>query len=169
MTHLLMVGAKALIGLTILAAPPAMAASAKDTPKMNVILAPPPAGKGQVVFFRPSAMGMAIRCTIRENGKMIGRVGNGKYMVLTAAPGPHKYTTKTEATDELNLEVEPDETTYVKCKIAAGIMAGRPNLSPATKADFDAKSVKMGMQDMAKLAGQIAEDEAELAKSATAK
>ncbi len=149
--------------------PAASAYAAADAPKTPVAVPAPPAGKGQVVFFRPSAMGMAIRCTIRENGKMIGRVGNGKYMIMTADPGPHKYTTKTEATDELNLEVEPDETTYVKCKIAAGIMAGRPNLSPATKADFDAKSAKLEMQDMSKLAEQIAEDEAELAKAGTAK
>jgi Protein of unknown function (DUF2846) len=140
-------------------------AASKDAPRMSVVVPTPAAGKGQVVFFRPSAMGMAIRCTIRENGKMVGRVGNGKYMIITADPGAHKYTTKTEATDELNLEVEPDETTYVKCKIAAGIMAGRPNLSPATKADFDAKSAKLEMQDMSKLA----EDEAELAKAGTAK
>lgn len=145
-----------------------VAASAAKEAATPVAVPAPPAGKGQVVFWRPSAMGMAIRCTIRENGKMIGRVGNGKYMILTAEPGPHKYTTKTEATDELNLEVEPDETTYVKCKIAAGIMAGRPNLSPSNKAEFDAKSAKLEMQDMSKLAEQIAEDEAEQAKAAAA-
>lgn len=147
---------------------PLSAGIAADSGAPVVVPAPPP-GKGQVVFFRPSAMGMAIRCTIRENGKMIGRVGNGKYMILPAEPGPHKYTTKTEATDELNLEVEPDETTYVKCKIAAGVMSGRPNLSPATKADFDEKSAKLDMQDMSKLAQQIKEDEAEMAAAAGAK
>lgn len=141
---------------------PAWAADKKEA-KVPVVVPAPPAGKGQVVFFRPGGAGMAIRCTIRENGKMIGRVGNGKYLILTAEPGPHKYTTKTEATDELNVEVEPDETTYVRCKIAAGILAGRPNLSPAVKSDFDAKSAKMKPQDLTELAADIAEDEKEQA------
>jgi hypothetical protein len=148
------------------AVPTTMAVAAKKemAPKMAVAVPAPPAGKGQVVFFRPSAMGMAIRCTIREGGKMIGRVGNGKYFVMVAEPGPHKYTTKTEATDELNVEVEPDETTYVKCKIAAGIMAGRPNLSPSTPAEFDGKSAKLKLQDPAEMAKDMAEDEAEKTK-----
>jgi hypothetical protein len=155
------------LAATMLTAPVAVFAATK-APKVPVVVNAPPAGKGQVVFFRPGGAGTAIRCTIRENGKMIGRVGNSKYFILTAEPGPHKYTTKTEATDELNVEVEADETTYVKCKIAAGFIAGRPNLSPADKAAFDAKSAKLKPQDMTKLAEDIAEDEKELAAKATA-
>lgn len=141
---------------------PAIAAE-KKAAKVPVVVPAPAPGKGQIVFFRPGGPGMAIRCTIRENGKMIGRVGNGKYLILPAEPGPHKFTTKAEATDEINIEVEPDETTYVRCKIAAGILAGRPNLSPAIKSDFDAKSAKLKPQDLAELAADIAEDEKELA------
>jgi Protein of unknown function (DUF2846) len=155
------------LATTMLSAPVAVSAATK-APKVPVVVNAPPAGKGQVVFFRPGGAGTAIRCTIRENGKMIGRVGNGKYFIMTAEPGPHKYTTKTEATDELNVEVEADETTYVKCKIAAGLIAGRPNLSPADKAAFDAKSAKLKPQDMTKLAEDIAEDEKELAAKAAA-
>lgn len=128
-----------------------------------VVVPPPPAGKGQVVFFRPSAMGMAIKCTVREGGKMIGRVGNGRYFVHVTDPGAHTYTTKTEATDTLATEVEADETQYVKCKIGMGFMAGRPNLSPADKAAFDEKSPNLKPQDAAKMAEEIAEDEAEQA------
>ena len=144
----------------VLATPGAIAAETAATP---VVIAPPPPGKGQVVFFRPSAMGLAIRCTIRENGKMIGRVGNGKYFVMVAEPGAHQYTTKTEATDTINIEVEPDETQYLKCKIAAGIMAGRPNLSPSSQAEFDGRSAKLKLQDAEDMAKAIAEDEAEMA------
>lgn len=144
------------------------AASASDTPAKAdapAIAAPAP-GKGQVVFYRPSGMGPLIRCTVREEGKMVGRVGNGKYFVVEAEPGAHSYSAKTEATDTVRVEVEPDETTYVKCKIAMGIMAGRPNLSPSTADEFAKVGAKLKPQDMAEMAKDIAADEAKQAKGA---
>ena len=144
---------------------PAVAAD-KEAPAALAIPAPVP-GQGQVVFFRPSAfVGSAIRCTVREDGKMIGRAGNGRYFVIAAAPGKHSFTTKTEATDTLNVEVEPDETTYVKCKIGMGVWAGRPNLSPGSAEEFAASSNKLKLADADELAKAIADDQAEQAKKA---
>ncbi|MGC4250194.1 MAG: hypothetical protein QM605_01680 [Sphingobium sp.] len=140
-------------------------AAATDAP---VVIPPPPPGMSQVVFFRPGAMGMAISCNIRENGKMLGTTNNGRYWVLTTAPGPHVFTTKSEATDTLNIEAEPDETQYVKCKIGMGIMAGRPNLSPSTKEEFDSKSARMRLADPEKAARAIAEDDAKRAAAGAA-
>lgn len=160
-----------MIALAAAAATPAFAA---DTPAPAIAPVPaqtavpaPTAGQGQVVFFRPGAfVGSAIRCTVREDGKMIGRAGNGRYFVVPAAPGRHSFTTKTEATDTLNVEVEPDETTYVKCKIGMGLVAGRPNLSPATPEDFAKVAAKLKPQDADEMAKDIAEDQAEQAKKA---
>jgi Protein of unknown function (DUF2846) len=144
----------------------AVAAKTEKAAKKGAVIVPPPAGKGQVVFWRPGTIvGAAIRCTVREEGAMVGRLGPGKYFVLVREPGLHKFTTKTEATDDLSLEVEADETTYVKCKIGAGIAAGRPNLSPSTKEDFGKKAAKMKLQDQTDMASDIAEDEAKKAKS----
>ena len=135
--------------------------------KAPVTVPAPAAGQGQIVFYRPGAfVGSAIRCTVREEGKMIGRAGNGRYFIVSAAPGKHTYTTKTEATDTLNVEVEPDETTYVKCKIGMGVVAGRPNLSPSTEAEFAAVSAKLKPQNAEDMAKAIAEDEAERATKA---
>lgn len=142
-------------------APSALAAA--DAPAAPVVIAPPAKGEGQVVFFRPSAMGMAISCNIREDGKMLGTTNNGRYWVLQTTPGVHKYTTKSEAVDTVNVNVESDETTYIKCKIAAGIMAGRPNLSPSSKEEFDGKSAKMKLGDPEKMAKAIANDAEKMA------
>lgn len=149
---------------TSLAAAPSVATEAV-APEAVVIPAPP-AGQSQVVFWRPSAMGMAISCNIREDGKMLGTTNNGRYWILTTTPGVHKFTTKSEATDELTVETEADETTYVKCKIAAGIMAGRPNLSPSTKEEFDERAPKLKLSDPEKMAKNIAEDDAKRAAKA---
>jgi hypothetical protein len=147
---------------TAIAATPAVA---KET--AAAVIPAPAAGTGQVVVFRPSKfVGSAIRCTVREDGKMVGRAGNGRYFVIPAAPGPHRYTTKTEATDTLNVEVEPDETTYMKCAIGMGLVAGRPNLSPATADDFAKVAGKIKPVDAEEMAKDIAEDEAEKAQKA---
>ena len=157
---LLTLSTLALAGLAISA--PAAAQDVKVAPA----IAAPAAGKGQVVFYRPSGIGPLIRCTVRENGKMIARVGNGKYYVMPTEAGAHSYTAKTEATDTVRVEVEPDETTYVKCKISMGIMAGRPNLSPSDAAEFAKLGKKLKQVDAAKMAEDMAEDEAKQAKAA---
>lgn len=120
----------------------------------------PVAGKGQVVFYRPSGLGPLIRCTVRENGAMVGRVADGHYFILPTDPGPHSFTAKTESTDTLRIEVEPDETSYVKCRIGMGLMVGRPNLSPSNMQEFAKYSSKLKLQDAKKMAEEIAKDEA---------
>ena len=141
----------------------ALAAKSSDA-KVALSLPTPKAGKGQIVFFRPGGMGSAIKCTVRENGKMVGRVGAKRYYVIDAEPGVHTFTAKSEATDTVTVQVEPDETAFVKCKIAMGMMVGRPNLSPATDLDF-AKETKLEAMDAARIAAEIAKDQGKAAET----
>lgn len=127
--------------MTVVQAP----AIAADT----IIIGPPeipapPAGKGQIVFFRPGGMGMAIGCSVNENGQKVSSLGSGRYFIMVAEPGKHSFSVKSEATDALALEVEADETQYVACKIKMGFMVGRPDIAPATEAEFKGlKRIKM--------------------------
>ena len=141
----------------------ALAAKSNDA-KVAITLPTPKAGKGQIVFFRPGGMGSAIKCTVRENGKMVGRVGAKRYYVIDAEPGVHTFTAKSEATDTVTVQVEPDEIAFVKCKIAMGMMVGRPNLSPATDLDF-AKETKLEAMDAARIAAEIAKDQGKAAET----
>jgi len=121
--------------------PAATAAAAATSGSM--IGAPQP-GKGQIVFFRPSKFaGAAIGYKVREGTTELGKLRNGKYFVAAVEPGAHEYTVHSEAKDILNLEVEAGETYYVQGTVTMGMFAGRPNLSPSTKADFDAISAKL--------------------------
>jgi Protein of unknown function (DUF2846) len=139
--------------------------AADKAPATPVVVAAPAEGKSNIVFFRPGSMvGAAIRCTVREDGKMIGRMGSGDYFVHTAEPGTHAFSAETEAKDVVTLETEAGETYYVKCKIAAGFMAGRPNLSPADAPTFDAVSAKLDLISPEKMAETIAKDEAKQGK-----
>jgi hypothetical protein len=125
-------------------APPAEAAEAKEAAAPATKVAPPPEGKGQVVFFRPSNMlGMALSFSVHEGDKGIGKLGNGSYFVHVAEPGPHLFTIQSEVTDKLTLEVDAGETYYVKQTIGVGIVAGRPRLSPAEQGDFERLKLKV--------------------------
>jgi hypothetical protein len=116
------------------------AKKAEEAATAMITIPPPPAGKGQVVFFRRSAMGFALGCQVNENGQRVSALGAGRYFTTVVEPGPKTYMVSSEAKDVLNIEVEPDETQYVNCKIKMGIMVGRPNLAPSTKAEFDKSS-----------------------------
>lgn len=134
-----------LIGALIAGSAPAMASETAVNAAAIAIPAPP-AGKGQVVFFRPGGMGFALGCSVNENGQKVSSLGAGTYFVMVADPGKHEFSVKTEATDKLALEVEPDETQFAKCRIKMGIMVGRPDLAPATEDEFR-KSKKLKMVD----------------------
>lgn len=124
----------------------------RDTRGVPVI-APPPRGMGQIVFYRTSRMGMAVNCTIREGEEVLSRLNAGKYFVHQTTPGPHAYRVRSESHDVLNVEVEAGETQYARCSIGAGFLVGRPNLSPADLADFQRRA--RGLDPMSSREEQI--------------
>ena len=128
----------------------------------------PPVGKAEVVFFRPgSLMGAALGCTVHDGDAEVARLGSGKYYVVIAEPGKHDYYTKGEKTDTLHMELEGDETYFVKCKIGMGIVAGRANLSPSDRETFAKKAKGLAMWKGPKDDGDKS-DKADGGKSAAA-
>ena len=112
----------------------------KDKLKVNTIQLPtPPKGKGQIVFFRGSGGGVIVGCSVNENGQKVSSLGDNKYFVMVTDPGRHEFAVKSEAKDVLAIEVEPDETQFVECRIKMGIVIGRPDLAPAVEENFRKK------------------------------
>jgi hypothetical protein len=109
-------------------------------------ITPPPAGMGQVVFYRPGGMGPLVSCRVSEGDKVVNRLPPGRYFVQTTAPGVHQYSVHSEATDILRINVEEGETQYARCSIRMGIMVGRPNLSSQDRADFEKRGRKLKLQ-----------------------
>jgi hypothetical protein len=125
-------------------ATPATAPEAATAPATTGKIAPPPEGKGQIVFFREKKFaGAAVRYKVREGETELGKLSSGTYFVHVTEPGTHEYTVHSEAKDLLPLEVEAGETYYVIGSISMGFMVGRPNLSPSEQATFDAMSAKL--------------------------
>lgn len=115
----------------------AFAAEGTDAP---AVIPGPPAGQGQVIFWRPGTMvGGALGCGVNMGTERISALGAGKYFVVNLAPGAYEFNARSEARDALTLEVEDGETYYVRCTIRMGIMVGRPNLAPSDAAAFNEK------------------------------
>jgi hypothetical protein len=124
---------------------PAPAAEAPPKPvDLNGFIMPPPAGKGQVVFFRKGGlMGAAIVYKVREGTTAYGTLSPGRYFVAAFEPGKHTFVVHSEAKDEMTLEVDAGETYFVEGTVAMGVMVGRPNLTPSSQVVFDAVSKKL--------------------------
>jgi hypothetical protein len=121
------------------AAAPAPAPTAVAVaPAADAVLGKPSAGKGQVVFYRPSKfVGMAIGFKVREGETELGKLGNGNFFFIDVEPGAHEYVVHSEAKDILPLEIDAGEVYYVEGGIGMGVMVGRPNLSPSDKSKFE--------------------------------
>lgn len=133
-------------------AAPAFAQDAAPIATKSGAVGGAPAGKAQVVFWRPGTLiGGAMGCTVREGEGAeeveVARLGAGKYWVHVAEPGKHVYYTTGEATDRLNMELEADETYFVRCAIGMGFMSGRAQVSPSDRATFAGKAKGMKLWD----------------------
>jgi hypothetical protein len=108
------------------------------------LFGPPPAGKGQVVFFRKGGLvGAAIVYKVREGTTAYGTLSPGRYFVVVTDPGKHTYVVHSEAKDEMTLEVEEGETYYAEGTVAMGVLVGRPNLTPSNEIAFNAIAKKL--------------------------
>ncbi len=134
--------------LTVLAlalpAIPTAALAAKEEVQNTIQIPTPPAGKSQVVWFRPGGVGPIVGCSIKENDQKVSSLGTGRYFIMVAEPGTHTYSVSSEATDTLVMDLKPDATAFARCKISMGIFIGRPQIDASTEADFrKVKKLKM--------------------------
>ncbi|HEY1928140.1 MAG TPA: DUF2846 domain-containing protein [Caulobacteraceae bacterium] len=117
---------------------PAAPAPAPESAQPAGHIPPPPAGKSQVVFFRTGAyMGAATWFKVRENGAELGKLSNQSYFVAVLDPGSHTFTAATENQTHLKLELDPDETYYVRGTLQMGVLLYEPNLQPADAELFE--------------------------------
>jgi hypothetical protein len=112
----------------------------------SIDIPPPPAGEGQVIFFRnKSLLGAGQWFNVREAGKALGKLTNGAYFIQVTTPGPHTYTAteEPEFKDRLKLEVDPGETYFVEGTLTKGVVIGVADLSPSDRATFDKHSSEL--------------------------
>lgn len=121
------------------AATSAPAATADAAPAMVAggKIAPPPAGKGQVVFYRERHFtGAAVVFKVREGDKVLGKLSTGVYFVAVLDPGAHDFSVHTENKDALHMEIEAGETYFVAGSISMGFLVGESHIAPSDEATF---------------------------------
>lgn len=132
-------------------APAAAAPAAAPGTALPKGVTSPPAGKGQIVFFRPSRfVGSALTFTVRENNVDLGKLPNARYFVQVAEPGIHAY--EIGRNDTMRVEVEAGETYYAIQSTQMGVFAGRAVLSPSDGAAFEAALPNMKVSEPVKAA-----------------
>jgi hypothetical protein len=127
--------------LFVTAAAPAFAqdAPAAATADVNAAtgLSAPPAGKGQVVFFRRSSLlGFPYWTNVRENGVAYGKLTNGVYFVQVLDPGVHQFDTSVLGKDAMKVNVDPGETYYVEGKITMQLVGYTITMAPSDEGAF---------------------------------
>jgi hypothetical protein len=119
-------------------APASMAQAPVVANPAHGLLSPPPAGKGQVVFFRNRSMyGGAVWYAVKENSHKLGDLSSGAFFVLPEDPGAHVFTAATENKDTLRMEVEAGETYYVRGTVQMGILVGEASIAPSDEDSFE--------------------------------
>lgn len=128
----------------------------------------PPEGKGQIVFYRTGGQGALLGCAVFDLGasEKLSSLGAGRYFVLVSEPGPRSFTVKSlETKDVLALEVEPDETQFVRCRIEMGLIAGRAGIAPSNESEFRKKYKKPKLVDADDMSDSVRATNYPLAKS----
>ncbi len=139
------------VSLPSLGPPPRNIATAVTAPSDDlrsaaqgaIEIPPPPAGQGQVVFFRKySLLSTAQWFKVREDGKALGKLSNGVYFIQATPPGVHVYTAtfEPELKDHLKLEVGVGETYFVEGVVSRALVVGAADLSPSDRVTFEKAS-----------------------------
>lgn len=81
-------------------------------------------GKATVFIYRPKKLvGSALEPSVFCDGVELGRMDNGRFIVLKLAPGKHKLH-MTDKTNGFNIEVKANEEIFARFKLVAGMWKG---------------------------------------------
>ena len=101
-------------------------------------------GKAVVFIYRPGKLvGKALEPSVFCDGVEVGRMDNGRYIVLLLAPGEHRIH-MTQDNKRVDLKLGAGEVAFVRIKIVMGMMKGRgePSLSDEADASKDLKKME---------------------------
>ena len=89
----------------------------------------PQGGTAMVYIFRSEELGPGDKMEVAVDGQQLGRTGPRTFLVAEIPPGVHRFTSKAENTDELELEVMAGKVYYVWQEVRMGFFTSRSRLS----------------------------------------
>ncbi len=118
------------------------------TPTQTIQIGEPPPGKALIVFYRKRDYpGSAISYAVREGDSKIGVLEIGTYFLVTADPGLHTYSMRSERRSDMQIRVEAGEVYYVRFALETGWVLYQPTLEPSEQRLFDQTSVHLRRSD----------------------
>lgn len=92
-------------------------------------------GKAVVFIYRPGKLvGKALEPSVFCDGVEVGRMDNGRYIVLLVEPGEHRVH-MTQDNKRVDFKLGAGEVAFVRIKIVMGMMKGRGEPVLADEAD----------------------------------
>jgi hypothetical protein len=104
-----------------------------------------PTDKGLVYIYRPFGLGGGVYYDVKANGKVVTTLYSGGYYPFVADPGEIEFSAKTEASDEVTIDVKPSQTYFIRGTVGLGFLVGHPHLTvvPAADAEAEIKELKL--------------------------
>ena len=117
----------------------------------------PSAMQGLIIFFRNGSMvGSALACDVRENGNLVGNLGNSMVFGVAFDAGVHAFNPKGDAANTVSIDVTTGNTYYVNCAFSGG----RITLTRSDQEHFEEKYFKLTVKTPDELAKEVAKDAA---------
>ncbi|ADG92473.1 conserved hypothetical protein [Arcobacter nitrofigilis DSM 7299] len=114
----------------------------------------PTKGNSNVYIYRTSSLGAGVTPNIHDTNledstdKIVGNVKPNGYIMTTITPGMHKFWAKTEVTNEVNLNIDPNKIYCIKNYISMGFLVGHPQFEivDMNKCKDEIKETKLSLQ-----------------------
>lgn len=125
--------------------------ASSGTSGVNAVVTNLPAEKARLIIYRDNPLGFMIQPSYNLNGKSIGNSQPNGFVMCDVTPGNHKVTVGNlklnvnlgGGSDQLDLNLQPGTTTYLKAEPKMGLTVGVITLSHVAP--------QQGKNDIAKL------------------
>ncbi len=84
----------------------------------------PATGDGRIYLYRTTILGMAVQPEVKINGEVVGKATPNGYFYVDRKPGTYEVTTTTEVERKLSLNLDKDQTRFVRLNISLGFVVG---------------------------------------------
>jgi Protein of unknown function (DUF2846) len=79
---------------------------------------------GRIYFYRITSLGAAVQPAVKLNGEEVGTAKPSGFFYVDRPPGNYKVETSTEVKRQLSLELDKNQTRYVRLNISIGFFVG---------------------------------------------
>lgn len=101
--------------------------------------------RGRIVVYRTGIMGTGVQPTVTVDGAERGKCQPNGAFSVDVAPGERVVSARTEGSRQIAVNVEPGQTSYVRCSIGFGFVIGQVNLEAVPRAVGESESAPLSL------------------------